>query len=140
MQKIYKGYELFKAISEGNIEENTKFKIKSIYYVIDKQEVMFNGNNLLLKDGRDFFAVYFLDTILACDFIILEENSEIDIQEIEEYEFPSYADKLTPIENKLLELVNAHTKAIKQLDRKVNEKSNNKKKEIRKNKRRNTNV
>lgn len=140
MQKIYKGYELFKAISEGNIEENTKFKIKSIYYVIDKQEVMFNGNNLLLKDGRDFFAVYFLDTILACDFIILEENSEIDIQEIEEYEFPSYADKLTPIENKLLELINVHTKAIKQLDRKVNEKSNNKKKEIRKNKRRNTNV
>lgn len=140
MQKIYKGYELFKAISEGNIEENTKFKIKSIYYVIDKQEVMFNGNNLLLKDGRDFFAVYFLDTILACDFIILEENSEIDIQEIEEYEFPSYADKLTPIENKLLEFINVHTKAIKQLDRKVNEKSNNKKKEIRKNKRRNTNV
>lgn len=44
---------------------------------------------------------------------------EIEIQEIEEYEFPNYADKLTPIENKLLELINVNRKAIKQLDRKI---------------------
>ena len=41
------------------------------------------------------------------------------IEEIEEYEFPNYADKLTPIENKLLELINVNRKAIKQLDRKI---------------------
>lgn len=49
-----------------------------------------------------------------------EKDNQIDLM-IEEYEFPSYTDKLTPIENKLLELINVHTKAIKQLDRKVNE-------------------
>lgn len=47
-----------------------------------------------------------------------EKDNQIDLM-IEEYEFPSYTDKLTPIENKLLELINENRKAIKQLDRKI---------------------
>ena len=110
MRKIYKGYELVQAISEGKIKEGTKF--------LAKLQVMYwDGNNIVYMSNPN--TTLSLLQLANAEFILLDE--EIDIQEIEEYEFPSYADKLTPIENKLLELINVHTKAIKQLDRKVNE-------------------
>lgn len=110
MRKTYKGYELVQAISEGKIKEGTK--------LLAKLQVMYwDGNNIVYMSNPN--TTLSLLQLANAEFVLLDE--EIDIQEIEEYEFPSYADKLTPIENKLLELINVHTKAIKQLDRKVNE-------------------
>lgn len=110
MRKTYKGHELVKAISEGKIKEDTEFLAKC-------QVMYWDGNNIVYKSNPNMTLS--LLQLANAEFVLLDE--EIDIQEIEEYEFPSYADKLTPIENKLLELINVHTKAIKQLDRKVNE-------------------
>lgn len=110
MRKTYKGYELVQAISEGKIKEGTK--------LLAKLQVMYwDGNNIVYMSNPN--TTLSLLQLANAEFVLLDE--EINIQEIEEYEFPSYADKLTPIENKLLELINVHTKAIKQLDRKVNE-------------------
>lgn len=110
MPKTYKGYELVKTISEGKIKEDTKFLVKS-------QVMYWDGNNIVFRSNPNMTLS--LLQLANTEFVLIDE--EIDIQEIEEYEFPSYADKLTPIENKLLELINENRKAIKQLDRKVNE-------------------
>lgn len=110
MRKTYKGYELVQAIAGGKIKEDTEFLAKC-------QVMYWDGNNIAYKSNPNMTLS--LLQLANTEFVLL--NEEIDIQEIEEYEFPSYADKLTPIENKLLELINVHTKAIKQLDRKVNE-------------------
>ena len=55
-------------------------------------------------------------------FRIVEEQEEIDIQELKEYEFPGYVDiKLSPIEKKLLELINQNRQAVQQIDNKLKE-------------------
>lgn len=108
MQKKYKGYELVQAISEGKIKEDTEFFAKG-------QVMYWDGNNIVFNSNQNMTLS--LLQLANTEFVLLDE--EIDIQEIEEYEFPSYADKLTPIENKLLELINENRKAIKQLDRKI---------------------
>lgn len=108
MPKTYKGYELVQAIARGKIKEDTKFLVKS-------QVMYWDGYNIVYMSNPN--TTLSLLQLANTEFVLLDE--EIDIQEIEEYEFPSYADKLTPIENKLLELINENRKAIKQLDRKI---------------------
>lgn len=108
MQKEYKGYELVKAISEGKIKEDTKFIVKS-------QVMYWDGNNIVYMSN--LIMTLSLLQLANMEFVLVDE--EIDIQEIEEYEFPSYADKLTPIESKLLELINENRKAIKQVDKEI---------------------
>lgn len=108
MQKEYKGYELVKAISEGKIKEDTKFIVKS-------QVMYWDGNNIVYMSNP--IMTLSLLQLANMEFVLVDE--EIDIQEIEEYEFPSYADKLTPIESKLLELINENRKAIKQVDKEI---------------------
>lgn len=108
MTKTYKGYELVKAVSEGKIRDGTRFNVKGHIMYMD-------GSNIVYIDKPNLTLS--LLQLANTEFVLVDE--EIDIQEIEEYEFPSYADKLTPIENKLLELINENRKAIKQLDRKI---------------------
>ena len=110
MPKTYKGYELLQAIAGGKIKEDTKFLVKC-------QVMYWDGNNIVYMSNP--IMTLSLLQLANMEFILVDE--EIDIQEIEEYEFPSYADKLTPIESKLLELINENRKAIKQLDRKIKE-------------------
>lgn len=108
MPKTYKGYELVQAIPGGKIKEYTKFLAKC-------QVMYWDGNNIVFKSNPN--TTLSLLQLANMEFILL--NEEIDIQEIEEYEFPSYADKLTPIESKLLELINENRKAIKQVDKEI---------------------
>ena len=77
------------------------------------------------KDGTSLFGDWVKDynDFLNDTVEIIEEQEEIDIQELKEYEFPPYIDaKLNPIEKKLLELINIDRKAIKQIDNKLKEK------------------
>ncbi len=108
MPKTYKGYELLQAIAGGKIKEDTEFLAKC-------QVMYWDGNNIVYKSNPNMTLS--LLQLANTEFVLL--NEEIDIQEIEEYEFPSYADKLTPIENKLLELINENRKAIKQVDKEI---------------------
>lgn len=108
MRKTYKGYELLQAIAGGKIKEDTEFLAKC-------QVMYWDGNNIVYKSNPNMTLS--LLQLANTEFVLL--NEEIDIQEIEKYEFPSYADKLTPIENKLLELINENRKAIKQVDKEI---------------------
>lgn len=108
MQKEYKGYELLKAIAENKIDVGTKFKMEDDIVYFTGSNIVYNTDECIFIDLKD---------LAEKTFILLGEK--IDIQGMSEYEFPAYIGELTPIENKLLELINVHTKAIKQLNRKI---------------------
>ena len=106
-----KGYELIKAITERKIKNNTTIKVKmgNAYKATLKYE------NLMLKwESGDF------DTSILCsaeaDFEVIEENKEIDIQSIKEI---SSEDRFYRTDN--IDKLNELTRAIKQIDKELNE-------------------
>ena len=106
-----KGYELIKAITERKIKNNTTIKVKmgSTYKATLKYE------NLMLKwQSGDF------DTSILCsteaNFEVIEENKEIDIQSIKEI---SSEDRFYRTDN--IDKLNELTRAIKQIDKELNE-------------------
>ena len=106
-----KGYELIKAITERKLKNNTTIKVKmgNTYKATLKYE------NLMLKwESGDF------DTSILCsaeaDFEVIEENKEIDIQSIKEI---SSEDRFCRTDN--IDKLNELTRAIKQIDKELNE-------------------
>lgn len=106
-----KGYELIKAITERKLKNNTTIKVKmgNAYKATLKYE------NLMLKwESGDF------DTSILCsteaDFQVIEENKEIDIQSIKEI---SSEDRFYRTDN--IDKLNELTRAIKQIDKELNE-------------------
>ena len=106
-----KGYELIKAITERKIKNNTTIKVKmgNTYKATLKYE------NFMLKwESGDF------DTSILCsteaDFEVIEENKEIDIQSIKEI---SSEDRFYRTDN--IDKLNELTRAIKQIDKELNE-------------------
>lgn len=106
-----KGYELIKAITERKLKNNTTIKVKmgNAYKATLKYE------NLMLKwESGDF------DTSILCsteaDFEVIEENKEIDIQSIKEI---SSEDRFYRTDN--IDKLNELTRAIKQIDKELNE-------------------
>jgi hypothetical protein len=110
--KTMKGYEIFKAIANKEIKDGTQFRMlknENIY--------TYRNNNFVCRYGGMNII-----SILNDEFEIIEEQEEMDIQDLQEYEFPGYVDiKLSPIEKKLLELINQNRQAVKQLDNKLKE-------------------
>lgn len=121
MQKEYKGYELLNLIGKNKIKKGTKFKAK----IKDAEEiVIFDGKDLNYEDVKStptFFFDYYLSSILNGTFTIIEK--EIDIQNIEEYkeeyiEIGTSDNNIKSLAKKCNELI----KAVKQLDKKINNK------------------
>lgn len=116
MQEAKKGYELIELMAQEKIPEGTKFKCTTTgdYYKF------YNNYGLELIEGEDSSEVinnlYSMSIWLNYDFILLEEETDI-----QEYEFPTYADTLTPIERKLPDLINENRRYIKQLGNKIKE-------------------
>lgn len=107
-----KGWELLKEITEGNIKEGTKFKtdVKDILY--------FDGYNFRCNDINGQYFKESVDDVYfgKCDFEIIEEQEEINIQDIEEFA------QLETLNNlKTREKLNTIIKAIKQLDKNIKE-------------------
>lgn len=76
MKKEYKGYELVKAISEGKINEGTKFKMTKESTLVD-EKVMYNGTDLIyINSGKSIFNDYFFTTILHLTFTLLAEEKK----------------------------------------------------------------
>ena len=104
MGKIYIGWELMKAIADGEIKKGTKFKDKY------KSEVEWNGNNLVFMDSDENYMstisdIYFINE----EFEVIED--EIDIDSIKEMEL-DVIDDVTYYINDLI-------KAVKQIDKRV---------------------
>lgn len=106
MSKTYKGWELIKAIADGEIKERTRFKAK--------YETFIARDGYLFKecsDGQEYATTF----ELAWDFKLIE--NEIDINNIEEYK-QEHSERCIDIDirNKINELI----QAIKQLNNKIN--------------------
>lgn len=118
MNKVYKGYELIKEILDGNTKSGTKITVHTPNYDTD---YWFWGNWFGEKDGYskkiDNIELHLCNK--NCTFELIEEDT-IDIDSIEEYQFPSYV-HTTSIEEKLVELINEDRRAIKQLNRELKE-------------------
>ena len=113
MGKVYKGYELYKMISDREIKKDSKFKD--------------NNSRIWIWDGFNFVTEEcdYNDFVFSLiDFELLEDE-EIDIQEIEELSTYSdegieFYDKNEIHGNRLK--INEIIRAVKQLDNKIKEK------------------
>lgn len=116
----YKGYELLKAIADGEIKEGTKFKCLNenpMQYYPDSNIYRYEHGNFL---GR--FGGFNILSIVNKDFEIVQKQEEIDIDSIEEI-------KLRPLDREHLsfgglifeEKINKLVQAVKQLNKEVKE-------------------
>lgn len=125
----YKGYELLKAIADGEIKEETKFKClneKPMQYYPDSNIYRYEHGNFL---GR--FGGFNILSIVNKDFEIVRKQEEIDIDSIEKLSKIAYAEinlnkkgskkdvKFTDKEIILAEKINQLIKAVKQIDKRV---------------------
>lgn len=117
MSKMYKGWELIKAIADGEIKSGVHIRVYTNSYNVD---YWFWGNWFGRKDYSeplDNIELYLCSK--DCIFELIEEEIDIDniedLLKIEEYE----VDKTDTVinRNKINELI----QAVKQLDRKIRE-------------------
>lgn len=77
MQKVYKGYELMKAIADDKIKDGTKFKCINEDQIL---QIIFDGTDLMLDGSKDnLFDRWILIAILDSDFEVIENEEEINI-------------------------------------------------------------
>ena len=114
MKKIYKGWELLKAIADGEIKGGTKFKClneKPMQYYTDSNIYRYEHGSLL---GR--FGGFNILSIVNKDFEIVQKQDEIDIDSIKELEgIVEYATEQDTI-NKLIQAVKQIDKRVKKLE------------------------
>lgn len=113
MSKTYKGYELIKAIEEGEIKENTKIEVHWLGRIVTT--ITYSSRRLNWKEG-EFTTGYLCDGNYY--FKILEDEETIDIDEIEELE-PAMNGNACIIDTKTWTL-NQVIKAVKQLNKQIN--------------------
>lgn len=115
MSKIYKGYELIKAIANGEIKEGTRFidKTDTKYYEGTTVHTFKYQNNNFIQEKIGGINIV---SILNHDFELIEEEQDIDIQRIEEF---SSEYTMNNVEIQLQDKINQILLALKQLDRKI---------------------
>ena len=120
MGKIYKGWELIKAIADGKIKDGTKFKClneKLMQYYTDSNIYRYEHGSLL---GR--FGGFNILSIVNKDFEIVQKQDEIDIDSIEEIKLrPSDREHLSFGGLIFEEKINKLVQAVKQLNKEVKE-------------------
>lgn len=120
MEKIYKGWELIKAIADGEIKEGTKFKCLNenpMQYYPDSNIYRYEHGNFL---GR--FGGFNILSIVNKDFEIVQKQEEIDIDSIEEIKLrPSDREHLSFGGLIFEEKINKLVQAVKQLNKEVKE-------------------
>lgn len=102
MNKVFKGYELMEKAMKGEININQKV-------------------NSLSEDYKDCTLKFVLnDTaihVMGLNFELIEDQT-IDINSIEEYQIPAHV-PITALEEKLIDLINEDRKAIKHLNKEI---------------------
>lgn len=118
MSKIYKGWELIKAIADGEIKNNTKIipHYPNDNCIVEYFEYSYGFFKAYYKEGRksdkDVNVCVFLDN----DRTFEVTENEIDIDNIEEYK-QEHTERCIDIDirNKINELV----QVVKQLDKRI---------------------
>lgn len=108
MSKIYIGWELMKAIADGEIKEGSKIKINEDIYIFCE------GNFIGDITGYYLTDIYNDIDFATAKFELIEDG--IDIDNIEEYK-QEHTERCIDIDirNKINELI----KAVKQIDKRV---------------------
>ena len=108
MSKIYKGWELIKAIADGEIKEESRFRDTYSEYIYKRNS--FGDLELKREDGEELTSPdYSYFAVKDNDFELIED--EIDIDSIKEMEL-DVIDDVTYYINDLI-------KAVKQIDKRV---------------------
>lgn len=117
-KKIYKGYELIKAIADGEIKEGSRFKVKALWngsYVYDNRIAIVKYKNIVYEEEEEIITSW---TIINSEFELIEDETiddetiddeTIDIESISELYSASDTD----------DTINELVKAVKQLDRRI---------------------
>lgn len=117
--KTYTGYEFIKAIQEGKIESDIKFKFTSNANI--DTVVRFDGVDIVYyENNRNIFNDWFLVTILNSTFKEIEENEEIDIQKIKPFIIPQIAESKEKDMWTDRIMINKLIESVKQLNNKLN--------------------
>lgn len=125
MSKIYKGWELMKAIADEEIKKGTKFKDK------DGKEVEWNGDNFVFTNSRGNYMctiddIYFINEA----FEVIEAGIDIDsIEELNDtcYDVNTMSDDDIEIYHNITRtIMNKILQAVKQLDKRVKKLEENK--------------
>ena len=110
MSKTYKGWELMKAIADGEIKEGSLISFDNIIWIVDEYSDIVKHQ----KEYITLFNTYKAIEIANGEFRII--NDEINIDNIEEYK-QEHTERCIDIDirNKINELI----KAVKQIDKRV---------------------
>ena len=117
MGKTYKGWELMKAIADGEIKEGSRFNVHRTYSAI----AVLEDRILHFEDGSK--RILTTNDLLIYTFELIED--EIDIDSIEELNDTCYDvnimsdDDLESYHNKTRTTINEILQAVKQIDKKV---------------------
>lgn len=114
MSKVYKGYELLKAIADGEIKDGTKFKIKGLENVY-KYEF---GTFISEETGEELDDILSTEGIARAVFELIED--EVDIDNIEKVSIVNTSYKPTPCDMKFIaKKFNELISAVKQLNKEI---------------------
>ena len=114
MSKVYKSYELIKAIADGEIKEDTKFREmeENRYYIVKDRKLWEQENTGIYNSKLENLQ------IIYGAFELIEE--EIDIDSIEEIG-PKLNRSTISILKEEIETINKLIQAVKQLNKKIRE-------------------
>ena len=122
MGKIYKGWELIKAIADGEIKEESRFRDTYSEYIYKRNS--FGELELKRKDGEELTSPdYSYFALKDNDFELIED--EIDIDSIEKLDDTCYImygmqdEEIENYHNKTRTTMNEILQAVKQIDKRV---------------------
>lgn len=127
MSKVYKGYELMKAIADGEIKDRTRLEIRMNNTKIIYADAIYLNKNIRVSiagDGTDYEDLlnfeHLLD-ILQSEITVIElVEDEIDIDSIEEIDIDQVINTDDKAGIALLH-INKLIRAVKQLNKEIKE-------------------
>ena len=114
MSKTYKGYELIKAIADGEVKENTKFREmeENRYYIVKDRKLWEQEDRGIYNSKLESLQ------IIYGVFELIEDK--IDIDNIEEID-PKLNRSTISILKEEIETINKLVQAVKQLNKEIRE-------------------
>lgn len=124
MSKVYKGYELLKAIADGEIKNNTKIEIKGrfsgdligSYFIYNEGALCFP---IYEPDGVKYSDEMKMSDLINWEFKLIEDEIEIDIDSIEELENEVMQDDWRYYVPMFFNKINELVPAVKQLNKEI---------------------